>query len=708
MGISYGGVYSDVSKITGPSGWYWINTLFGPVHTYVNQDYDGGGWVLVLANRAGQGAMSNLTYDDAVNTCNIRTSNNTVVLPGSKLSTLDNYDIWVGTKFWSALAGRATSNTVSVFSDVRLNDGKIQIRSGNVARNTKWKQLETGTNDVGISFYNAADTWCMQLYAASYADSGIQYGFLNGNWANWDLRKLPNGNLYMNNNNSYYLNAPSDNYMYRVYGAADTRSPIFYDLDNTNFFLDPNASLSLNVAGSIRTLGYGNASSYVTFNNAGQYWGLIGNYGADDFRIGYGSYSSMTNWNMRWDGTGIAWSNVSHRAPIFYDSDNTGYYVDPTSTSNLNIVTVNGSLTTVGIYTGTGFLTFNDDTRNPNDSAHYPNIATRAVRFGFTYAGATGTGGNYSGIMHFSPWTGTTASTGDAAYQLAFGSTATNGSGNPQLVLRNGIDTTWNSWYYIPMYGLNQYTGSFYATIYYDSNNTSYYVDPASTSNLTTLQLAGTLTAINGYTPTNGAIRLTPNLHLNSVAGNAVILNWDNGTTGSAITFRIGNGAGSDVYVMYANGYSYQTNYAENISSYRAPVFYDYNNTAYYVDPASTSNLNAATFAGDVTAANFNSSSDETLKENIAEIQSALEIVQQLQGVSYNWKENNQKSYGFIAQQVEKIIPELVSLNSSSNTLTLNYQGFIPFLVESLKDQQKQIDELKSIINTLVEKINLT
>jgi hypothetical protein len=49
--------------------------------------------------------------------------------------------------------------------------------------------------------------------------------------------------------------------------------------------------------------------------------------------------------------------------------------------------------------------------------------------------------------MTYSPWDGTTASTGDATYQLAFNSTASNGSGIPYLSLRKGIDSTWNSWY---------------------------------------------------------------------------------------------------------------------------------------------------------------------------------------------------------------------------------------------------------------------
>jgi hypothetical protein len=69
-----------------------------------------------------------------------------------------------------------------------------------------------------------------------------------------------------------------------------------------------------------------------------------------------------------------------------------------------------------------------------------------------------------------------------------------------------------------------------------------------------TTYFAGPISGINGYYPANYMIRLTPNLHLNSLAGNAVILNWDNGTTGNTSTLRIGNGAGADVFQVWAAG----------------------------------------------------------------------------------------------------------------------------------------------------------
>lgn len=96
-------------------------------------------------------------------------------------------------------------------------------------------------------------------------------------------------------------------------------------------------------------------------------------------------------------------------------------------------------------------------------------------------------------------------------------------------------------------------TTSLFAPIFYDWNNTGYYVDPASTTNFNTLRW-NNVDCINGTCPPNHAIRLTPNFHINSGTGYAVILNWDNNTTGATQTFRIGNGQGSDAFFVYANG----------------------------------------------------------------------------------------------------------------------------------------------------------
>jgi hypothetical protein len=95
---------------------------------------------------------------------------------------------------------------------------------------------------------------------------------------------------------------------------------------------------------------------------------------------------------------------------------------------------------------------------------------------------------------------------------------------------------------------------------------------------------------------------------------------------------------------------------------------------------------------GDVTATNFNSTSDLKLKTNIQQITDPLEKLTQIQGVSFNWIENNKPSMGVIADEVQKVLPELVS---DTDPKTVNYNGLIGLLIECVKQQQVEIEELK-------------
>ena len=97
--------------------------------------------------------------------------------------------------------------------------------------------------------------------------------------------------------------------------------------------------------------------------------------------------------------------------------------------------------------------------------------------------------------------------------------------------------------------------------------------------------------------------------------------------------------------------------------------------------------------AGTVKATDFDSTSDIRLKTNVQVIENPLDKVIQIEGVSFNWKEDNRPALGVIADQVQKIIPELVH---GDNPKTVNYNGLIGLLIEAVKEQQIQIDELKS------------
>jgi len=101
---------------------------------------------------------------------------------------------------------------------------------------------------------------------------------------------------------------------------------------------------------------------------------------------------------------------------------------------------------------------------------------------------------------------------------------------------------------------------------------------------------------------------------------------------------------------------------------------------------------------GTLSATVFTSLSDETQKTNIQPIQNAVKTTQQLNGVTFNWKDNHQPSLGLIAQEVEKVIPEVVNIDSDG-IKSVNYGSLIGLLVEAIKEQQIRIDELEERLN---------
>jgi hypothetical protein len=97
---------------------------------------------------------------------------------------------------------------------------------------------------------------------------------------------------------------------------------------------------------------------------------------------------------------------------------------------------------------------------------------------------------------------------------------------------------------------------------------------------------------------------------------------------------------------------------------------------------------------GQLNASNFNSLSDVNKKKDIVTITNPIEKVTALRGVSFRWKENDVSAMGLIAQEVEMVIPDVVS-TSSCGEKSVSYDSIIGLLVEAIKDQQNQINELK-------------
>lgn len=91
--------------------------------------------------------------------------------------------------------------------------------------------------------------------------------------------------------------------------------------------------------------------------------------------------------------------------------------------------------------------------------------------------------------------------------------------------------------------------------------------------------------------------------------------------------------------------------------------------------------------------------SDITLKKNLLRIENALEKVEQINGYTYEFKEDDSKRHaGVIAQEIQTVLPEIVN-KGNDGILGVEYGNISALLIEAIKEQQTQINELKALLN---------
>jgi len=99
---------------------------------------------------------------------------------------------------------------------------------------------------------------------------------------------------------------------------------------------------------------------------------------------------------------------------------------------------------------------------------------------------------------------------------------------------------------------------------------------------------------------------------------------------------------------------------------------------------------------GKIKANAFVSYSSARYKDNIETLNDPMTVLNQINGVSFNWKDTGDLDYGFIAEDVGKVLPSIVSWeDNKKDAQGMDYLKIISFLVEATKKQQKEIDELK-------------
>ena len=126
------------------------------------------------------------------------------------------------------------------------------------------------------------------------------------------------------------------------------------------------------------------------------------------------------------------------------------------------------------------------------------------------------------------------------------------------------------------------------------------------------------------------------------------------------------------------------------------------------ITSVSSSEINAEanlTFDGSIlyVVGTVTETSTEKVKENIEEIKNPLDIVKKLRGVEYNKIGNSIKEIGLIAEEVDKVLPQVVIKDDEGNPASVSYSRITAILVEAIKIQNEQIENLTKRIDILEE-----
>jgi len=180
--------------------------------------------------------------------------------------------------------------------------------------------------------------------------------------------------------------------------------------------------------------------------------------------------------------------------------------------------------------------------------------------------------------------------------------------------------------------------------------------------------------------------------------------NASNLASGTVPTARLGSGTansttylrGDQTWATISGGATLSNDTTTNITLF--PTFSNAISGTYSTAYVSNTKCTFNPLTGTLSATVFTSLSDVTQKKNIQKISNSTDLIKQINGVRFDWKDNDESSAGVIAQEVEEIMPEIVHTNDDG-IKSVNYNGIIGLLVEAIKEQQNQIEELKSQIN---------
>ena len=392
--------------------------------------------------------------------------------------------------------------------------------------------------------------------------------------------------------------------------------------------------LNLTTAGTSRGSVYADSSNNVGFLNNGGNWRL---------RVVNGDYTLS-------DGS-------SMRAPIFYDSNDTNYYIDANGTSRLN--TIQGT----EIYSHSWL-------RNHAANAGLYNQATGNHWYS-DVAGYWNMGGGQGGQG---------IKLRDQHNSTVRGILYYDTSGNFGFLNASSL---WR----IKCVGGDyvEYDGSsIRPKLIYDKNNTGYYLDPTSTSNIYTLQTANyiRLTDSDGYIY-GGSITSRSGSRAIHIGYSGTCIFQGERTDGSSSAFIVAASSTQTYFYSRVSGGS---------TTGRRFLFMMGNTLAYAVEAS-----RYVTFYN-----GHGNSSDRLFKKNIEDSSYGLSEVNSLKPRRFYWKDETKskvKQIGFIAQELEEVLPEAVRGHEGNKSIMDN--SLIPVLTKAIQELSQQVTDLKAEVESL-------
>jgi hypothetical protein len=537
-----------------------------------------------------------------------------------------------------------------------------------------------------------------------------EYNTANGSYALYSNTTGINNTA--NGSGALYSNTTGDFNAANGSGALNNNTTGINNTANGSSALYSNTIGGYNTANGSEALNNNTTGEYNTANGSGALYSNT----TGGFNVANGSgalNNNTTGYNNTANGSSALYSNTTGsdntaNGSYALNSNTTGFYNVANGSSALNNNTTgfynvaNGSS---ALYSNT---TGSDNTANGSyalfsNTTGINNTANGSEALAINTTGEYNTANGYSALYSNTTGVRNTANGSSALYS---NTTGINNTANGNLALYSnttGVRNTANGSSALESNTTGDYntangsyalgsntTGSFnvalgYKAGYYETGSNKLYI---ANSNTTTpliygefdtkkLVVNGQLTAVANTNTTldlivggtsnstigdNGYISSNPNysssdLFLRSYDALVIQLDYDNNESGN---FQIKNGAGAVVF---------------DVSE-----------------------------AGDVRVnGTLTHSSDRRLKKDIETLPYGLKEILQLQPKAYNWKdrEQNHKSLGLIAQEVQPIISEVVSkANDKQQTLGVSYTALIPVLINAIKEQQKVINKLKTQVDT--------